>query len=187
MPKIEPKKVAWDRGAVPRALGRWLRLAPKIPKYCNKTTLVTFLARLNTHIRENRTYSNQKNRKSCSDSQYKDESEEGRGVFGGLPEDVVDLRLLAISEGGRNRWRRRKSVLLDLDIKGIGNQTLGRAKGSDNDSCVEGPGGREERGRNFLLGLCSRNLISLGFNCNRGGIAYLRHDIRSSRCPCRYP
>lgn len=50
----------------------------------------------------------------------------------------MDLGLLGISKGSGYSWRRRVGVLLDLDIKSVGDDTLGRAERANDDGRVDG-------------------------------------------------
>lgn len=74
-------------------------------------------------------------------------------VLGGLAEDMVDLGLLAVAHRGRGNGRRLVGILVDLDIEGVGDKALGRAKGADDDSRMDRLGRYEELGGNLLLGL----------------------------------
>lgn len=65
--------------------------------------------------------------------------------------------LLAIAQRGGNGGCGCVGVLLDVDIESIGNDTVCRAKGSNDDSCVDRVGGREELHGNVFLRLYTRD------------------------------
>lgn len=73
---------------------------------------------------------------------------------------MVDLRLLAIAQRRCDGRRSRSSVLLELNVKGLGAQSLCGAEGTDDDVRAKGLLGCKERSGDVLLGLqWRRNLV----------------------------
>lgn len=98
-------------------------------------------------------YSSQEQRQCGPNSNHEDDGEETRGEFGILPENMVDLGPFAVAQGLWDGGRWHKRILLDVDIEGVGNESLGRAKRANDDGGMEGLAGREELGWEVLLGL----------------------------------
>lgn len=72
----------------------------------------------------------------------------------------MDSGLLAIAQRGGNDRRGRVGVLLDVYVEDIGNGTLCRAKGSNNNSCVDRIRGHEELDGNVFLRLHTQGLLA---------------------------
>lgn len=71
----------------------------------------------------------------------------------------MDSGLLAIAQRGGNDRRGCVGVLLDVDVEDIGNGTLCRAKGSNNNSCVDWIRGYEELDGNVFLRLYTQSSL----------------------------
>ena len=103
--------------------------------------------------KEQETYGDQEDRKSSSDDHHEDDREDLVRVLGGLAEDVVDLRLLAVAHCGRGSGCGLVGVLLELNVEGVGDEALSGAKRADHDGRVDGLEGCEQLGGDILLGL----------------------------------
>lgn len=68
--------------------------------------------------------------------------------------------LLAIAQRGGNDGCGCVGVLLQVDVKSIGDDTLRGAKGSNDNSCVDRVGGQEELHRNVFLRLYTRDWLA---------------------------
>lgn len=74
---------------------------------------------------------------------------------------MVDLGLLAVTHRGRGNGRRLVGILVDLDIEGVSDKALGRAKRANDYRRMDRLGRNEELGWDLLLGLLGNN-ISVG-------------------------
>lgn len=83
------------------------------------------------------TYTDQKDGQGSGDDQHEEDREDLVRVLGFLTEDVVDLGLFAVAQDGRNDGRGRVGILLDIDVEDIGDDTLRRAKGPNDNGCVD--------------------------------------------------
>ena len=72
----------------------------------------------------------------------------------------MDSGLLAIAQSGGNDRRWCIGVLLDVDVEDIGNDTLCRAKRSNDNSCVDRLRGHEELDGNVFLCLYTQGLLA---------------------------
>lgn len=73
---------------------------------------------------------------------------------------MVYLWLLAVAHRGRGNGRGLVRILVDLDVEGIGNKALGRAKGANDDGRMHGLGRHEELGGDLLLCLQKEQYVS---------------------------
>ena len=75
----------------------------------------------------------------------------------------MDLGLLSVAQGGGNDGCGCVGVLLDINVEGIGNETLGRAKGPNDNSCVDRLRGHEELDGDVFLRLYTQGLLASSF------------------------
>lgn len=140
---IEPKKAAWEMGAAPRALGRWLTLAPSINHY----TYVSY----RKHYGNNYTYAKEEGRNTSDDGQHKDKRDDHRRARVADLEDVVDPSSGAVSYGSGILGSGSIGVETDLNFEEGRDEGVGGAERTKHEVGLDGGVGEEELDGEVLL------------------------------------
>ena len=100
------------------------------------------------------TYANEQSRHGGEHGEHEDQADDLGRALGVRAEGMLDLGLLAVTHRLLVRRRRVIRVKLDVDVKDLGRERLGAAKGADDDAGLEWLGGKEELDGEVGLGLC---------------------------------
>lgn len=145
MATMEPKKAAWEMGAAPKALGRWLTLAPSITHYMYVSH--------RQHYGNNHTYAKEEGRNTSGNGQHKDKRDDHRRARVADLEDVVDPSSGTVSYGSGVLGSGSVGIETDLDFEEGRDEGVGRAKRTKHEVGLDGGVGEEELDGEILLRL----------------------------------
>lgn len=95
-------------------------------------------------VSKNHAYRAKQDRQRGQNGAEKGQTDDNVGAFGIGPEDVVDFRLLSVSDRLLGGWNGCAPLEIDAEREGFAIEGLGRAKGANDNACGQGGRAAEE-------------------------------------------